>query len=382
MFRAHGTVPPVFQRPGLGITDRYMLGELALPFGVALGGTTVLVFVFQARKLAASALGRGLGLEDLLVIFIAALPPFAVLALPLACFVAVLVGLGRLGADRELQALYASGVGPFRLARVPVVFGASVTLLGLPVSLWGQPAGMRLLHDRLADVGLENLARAIRPGVFNEDFSRSAVYAAGVADDGRLEEILIFDARDPERPALVLAHRGRVLRDAKGLTFNLERGELHLFDAPHLDRYDRLRFARGRFGLDADRERVARARFLGTLMARPTFDLLSDAAARTATDPPLARRTVKEFWRRFSVPSMALVFSVVGCALGLRGRTASRMASAGWGLATVLGYYLITRLADGVVVRYPGTPFWAVWFPNLLLLGMGWAALRHAGRNR
>lgn len=369
-------------RRGLGIADRYLLREIARPFCVALCVVHALVFIFQARKLAASSLGLGLGPGDALVIFVAALPPFAVLALPLACFLSVLVGLGRLGTDRELQALYASGVEPLRLARVPILVGAAVTLLGLPVSLWGQPAGMRVLHDRLADVGLENLARAIRPGVFNEDLSRSAVYAAGLADDGRLTDILIFDARDPEKPTLVVADRGRIRREAGSLTFTLEQGELHRFDAPHLDRYDRIRFAHGRFGLDPGREVAARARFMSGLLARPTFDLLADAETTRTTDPPLGRRTAKEFWRRFSVPMMALIFAVVGAAIGLTDRPESRTPNAVWGLATVVGYYLLTRLADVVVVRYPGTPFWAVWFPNLLLLGIAGAVLLRAGRAR
>ena len=358
--------------------DLYLLKETALPFIVALSAVTVLVFVFQVRKLATSALGLGLSLEDALMIVAAALPPFVVLALPMAYLLSVLVALGRLGEDRELFALFAAGASPLRLARVPVLLGAVVTLASLPISLWAEPAGMRTLHDRLVTVGLKNLAQAIRPGVFNEDFAQSAVYAEGVSSDGTLENVLVFDARTPEEPVIVLAQRGRILRHHQNLTFSLHEGELHRFDPQNGDRYDRLRFERGRLALDADRELKERTQILSGLLMRPTFGLLQEADEKQNSDPPLSRRMVKTFWRRFSVPTMAWVFAVLGSAIGLRYRTHSRARSALWGLMSVLVYYLATRVADVLIVRYPGTPFLAVWLPNLILLVVGFGLLIRA----
>lgn len=364
----------------LSTADRYLLREIAAPFGVSLGVVTVLVFVFQGRKLAASTLGLGLGLDDVLVIFVSVLPPFLVLAVPLALLLSVLIGLGRLRADRELQAVYTAGIGPLRLARIPVLFGGIISVISLPLSIWGQPAGMQVLHDRLVDVGLENLSRAIRPGVFNQDFSGSAVYAARRTPDGALEDVLIFDDRNPSPPVLVLAQQGRVVRDPRSLAFMLQRGELHLFDAPDPTPYHRLSFERGRIGLDTRRELATRTQFMSALLMRPTFTLLSDAEAKRPADAPLSRRMTKAFWRRFAVPSMALVFAVIGCAIELRNRSTSHARSAVLGLSSVLVYYVMMRTADIVVVRYPGTPFWAVWLPNVLLLAAGYVALRRAHR--
>ena len=186
--------------------DRYLFREIAGPFALSVLVVVLLVFLFQARRLATAALGLGLTLEDAGLIFISALPPFLVLAIPIAYLLSVLVGLGRLSQDLERVALSAAGAGPFRIARVPILLGLVVSLGSLPIALYGEPYGLQLLHARLVDVGLRNLAGAIRPGVFNEEFRGTALYARET-DGETLRDVLLFDERSGDRPVLILARR-------------------------------------------------------------------------------------------------------------------------------------------------------------------------------
>src|SRR5438105_1732409 len=101
---------------GISRIDRYLFREIVLPLAISAALVVLAVFLFQARRLATAALGLGLTLEDAVVIFLSALPPFLMLAIPIAYLLSVLVGLGRLSADLEITALKAAGASPMRIA--------------------------------------------------------------------------------------------------------------------------------------------------------------------------------------------------------------------------------------------------------------------------
>lgn len=362
--------------------DRYILREILAPLVVSIGVVVAAVFLFQARRLATAALGLGLELEDGLVIFVSALPPFLTLAVPIAYLLSVLVALGRLSQDLELTAMLAAGMSPLRTARAPMLLGALVAALTVPVAIYGEPYGLRLLHDRLVDVGLRNLTRAAEPGVFNEDFRGSAMYAAGRDEHGRLAGVLLYDEREHERPVLVSAEAGRLAADpGRGVELVLERGELHAGAREDGDTYDRVRFEEAHLGLDAEREIGRRTQFVSVL-GRMTQEELRAEVTRLGPGSPLGRRIEKTYWRRWAFPSMAFVLGVVAAAIGLSSRARSRGATAILGMCSVVFYYVLTRIADFVVVTVEGTAIPMTFGPNLLLLGLGLLALVRAGGRR
>ncbi len=225
--------------------------------------------------------------------------------------------MGRLAQDRELVALSAAGASPLRLARVPIVLGCIVSFVGIPIAMYGEPYGLRLLHQRLVDVSLRNLTQAIQPGVFNEDFKGSAVYASA-HEDGTLAGVFVYDERNRERPVLVVSSRGGFELFDDAVVFSLEDGEMHLGTPGAADRYDRLQFERAEMGLDAADELVRRTRFVSPV-ARLTGSEMRAWAREAKLTTPLGRRIEKTYWRRFAFPSMALVFGLIAAAIALTG---------------------------------------------------------------
>ena len=364
--------------------DRYLIKEVSIPFFVSIGVVVGLIFLLQARRLATAALGLGLTLEDALVIFASALPPFLVLALPIAFLLAVLIGFGRLSQDLEVVAMFGAGASPLRIARVPMILGALLGVVSLPIALYGEPYGLNALRDRLLDVGLKNLTRAVQPGVFNEDFRGNAVYASGVDEAGRLIDVLVFDERNQERPVLVTSRWGDFeISESAGVVFSLESGELHLGEASDPERYDRVSFERAQLRLDAEQELFRRTRFVQSPINRMTNDeMLAEIERAREESPVYARRVEKSYWRRFSLPSMAFVFGIIGAAIALSGGVRARARNAILGIFAVVLYYLLTRVGDWGVVQLPGTSFSAAWVPNLMMLALGMVALLRTGRPR
>jgi lipopolysaccharide export system permease protein len=357
--------------------DRYVLRQIAVPFVLSVAVVVVLVFLLQARRLASAALGLGLTLEDVFVIFTSALPPFLVLAVPIAYLLSVLIGLGRLAQDLELIAFRAAGASGLRIARVPIILGLVVTGLGLPLAHFAEPYGLQALQARLIDVGLRNLTQAVRPGTFNEDFSGNAVYARAKSNDGALIDVLVFDERDPQHPVLVTSAKGGFRVTDRSVEFELSQGELHMGDPQAGKQYERIRFDALRMELDAKNELRRKTRFVSAISMLDSREIMRVAKSKGPNDA-FGRRFEKTFWRRFSVPLMALVFGLLGSAIALSASPRSRARNALMGLGSVLGYYILSRVGDLMVVKYPGTPFWGAFGPVLLMFVLSLIALYRA----
>ncbi|MBK8010655.1 MAG: LptF/LptG family permease [Deltaproteobacteria bacterium] len=367
--------------------DRHLLRQVAYPFVVAIGLVVALVFLFQARRLARAALGLGLTLSDVFTIFASALPPFLVLAIPIAFLLAVLLGLGRLSQDLEIVAIRASGATPLRIGRTTILLGAVVSLGCIPIAVIGEPYGLRTLHQRLVSVGLRNLSQAVRPGVFSEDFRGSAVYARQRSDDGTLSDVLLFDERDPERTVMMTARRGRVTTDSSNhVSFRLEQGEMHFGTPIEPSRYDRLHFERAELALDAHDEISRRTKFVSIIgrltmtQMREIFENQDRDRDRDRADEVYARRVEQTYWRRLAFPSMAFVFGVVGAAIALTDRARSRARNAVIGILVVVAYYVSTRIADIAVFNDLLAPFVAAWLPNLAFLVPAFVIFMRSGR--
>lgn len=334
------------------------------------------------QRIASAAVGFGLTGSDVLVILVAALPPFLVLAIPIAYMMSILIGMGRISQDLELVALKSAGMGPFRLARGPIALGALISALCVPLAVHGEPYGLNLLYERLVDVGLRNITSAIRPGVFNTGFRRIALYAASRDKNGDLVDVLVSDERNAKQPIMLTAARGRLVpRSAKDLTLNLEDGEIHMGLGTSQQKYDLVRFDEASLGIDAAQELKERTRFVSEL-GRLSSSEMQERVTQLGPDNKLGRRIEKTYWRRFAFPSMALVFGIFALAIILSGGPSARARNALWALGAVVTYYILTRVGDYAVVQYPGTPFWAAFGPNFVILFLGLWGLMRSGRAR
>lgn len=360
--------------------DRYIAREICVPFAFSVAFVVFVVFLFQMQRLATAAVGFGLHASDVLVILVAALPPFLVLAIPIAFLLSVLIGMGRLAGDLELTALRAAGATPWALARVPLILGAIVSVLCVPVAMYGEPYGLNILYERLIDVSLRNITSAIQPGVFNTNFRGLALYAAGTTDDGRLSDVLLFDERDRAHPVLILASVGSLdTHGGRDIVMTLEDGEMHLGAGTDDTRYDRIRFDRAQFGIDTERELYQRTRFISDI-GRMTPDEMLARAADYGPEHPVGRRIEKTYWRRFAFPSMALIFGLIAAAIALSSGATSRARNAVLAIGAIVGYYVLTRVGDWATLEYAGTPLIAAFGPNLLVLAIGVVALARSGR--
>ncbi len=137
--------------------QRYVLKEIIGPTGLGLLVFTFVFLVGQMFKLADrllnSAIPTALAGELILLI----LPSVLAVTIPMAVLVGVLLGVGRLAADREILAMRASGISLFHLAK-PVI-GFTILLSGLMI--WGNMRLIPYLNLKSADLQVQVLFQSL-----------------------------------------------------------------------------------------------------------------------------------------------------------------------------------------------------------------------------
>lgn len=123
------------------IVRYYLLKELTIPLVLWLAFLFLLLFLMQFLRGADVLLGSAVTPADIgrLASFIS--PHFIVMSIPIALLLAILLGLGRLGEDREIIALQALGVSPWQILTVPLLLGTALGAITLALASSVEPWG-------------------------------------------------------------------------------------------------------------------------------------------------------------------------------------------------------------------------------------------------
>ncbi len=332
---------------------------MAFPTLFALGGMTLVVLTRELlgysdlvinRGLSAGVVGAIAGLQAL---------PLAANMLPFAVLVGALVALGRLGADRELLVLEASGVSARRLVGPVLGFAGSMTALAIAMSVWIGPWASRSIDQKLMDLARDHPAALILPGVVNE-FGNWKLTAREVSADGRrLGGVALWFPRFGQT---IFAKRA-VLEEARGIGRLKLRNGLVIMEPhgkPRSMRFDRM-ITELPDTIESDFERNDSDRITGM-----TLEQLEARAADKEISKRNRLETEVEYHRRFALPVATLVFGILVLPLFLIRGQQSRAAGAMLGVVAVVFYYGLVQLGNGLVQS--GTLGVAVgaWIPNVV----------------
>ena len=191
------------------ILDRYIFREIAQTW---LAVTAVLLFILLTNqfarvlgdvakdKLPKDAVFQLIGLTAL---------QYMTLLVPIALFLAVLLGLGRLYRDSELPAMMACRVGPAGIYR-PVMWLLTPLVAGVAWLAMDVAPGALVAVER---IGVEARRQAdlssIEPGRFTSAGSDGAtVYAERVQGPGQVENVFLQQRDESGRVEVVVAERG------------------------------------------------------------------------------------------------------------------------------------------------------------------------------
>lgn len=374
-----------------------------LPSLLATAAFGIVVLLTDLLAYADLIVNRGLGVREVGELALLQLVPTLARTLPFAVLLGILVGLGRLAADRELLALEASGFSPRQLALPGLVFALIATGLSVYLSVALSPDSQRRVRDHMLELTRERPGLSLRPGVAS-NLDGWRIEARRIDSSGsELEGVLVYmpsldetifskhgtileprvdpadaaqggERSDPRTPeAHVGAPASGAGGPAAGKRMVLEDG-LVLFNAER--RASVLRFDRLETTLPATRpDKNLPVDVVSTL---PFRDLV--AIAREEGNSDRGRFYLGEAHRRIALGVAALPFGLLAMGLALGRRTLSRSTGIAMGIGGAVAYYALFQLSEGLL-RGERTPVaLAIWMPDLVLGGVAVLLLMLAGR--
>src|SRR5688572_22462127 len=194
--------------------DRYLIREILPPFGLAVLIFTFLLQLPPLMEELERLVAKGVAWKTVGHMIVLLAPQALGLTIPMSLLVGILIGLGRLSADRESVALLACGVSPYRLLR-PIgtlaIGAAAATIYVMVVAI---PDANQTFRDITFDIIGKRVATEVRPRVFFEDFPGWVLYPRDEAPPGQAgwRQLMVADtSTKPGTTSIYFAERGRLV---------------------------------------------------------------------------------------------------------------------------------------------------------------------------
>jgi lipopolysaccharide export system permease protein len=348
------------------IIHRYVLAEIWGPFLIALFTFTLVTLLHRFSRLADLVVAKGIPAPLVGKLLLSLLPAFLEITLPAALLIAVLLALGRLGADSETTALCTAGVGMRGLLLPVLVFSLAVFLGNLFIGWAGIPWGQKVLTESLARIISIRAGAGVGERVFREVAPDVLLFPDRVSPDGTtLYGVMLSQRVEGQDPLLVFAKEGKFLpeSDDKPSGIVLSNGTIHNDDRR------------------TNAYRMASFREMEFRLPKPTDEAGNQDSPKSLTLPQLARKISESeekgsagpyryhFHRRLSLAASCLAFGLLAIPLGLSQRARGKSPALASTLAIILFFYFFLATAGAVEESSPRFMAVLLWLPNAVGLG-------------
>ncbi|MCC7410361.1 MAG: LPS export ABC transporter permease LptF [Gammaproteobacteria bacterium] len=356
------------------IIERYIAAEVLRPL---MASATFLLVIFVGYSSAQFLTDAVNGLLPVDVLYSLILLKAAValeVLLPIALYVSVVLGLGRLYGDSEITAMLACGIGLGRVVRVVFVVSLALALAVAGLSLYGRPRAYEESYWIRARADAQMVLDRLEGGrFFIGTHSGRAIFVGHVGVGGILHDVFL---RDEIRNVvhLVRARRGHQQVDPGSGRRRLVLEDVRLYALNRDNTHDII----GRFGQFAIvLDTPGRVSVGYRRKAAPTLELVG---SRQPED-------LAELQWRISTPVSTVLLGLLGVVVGRSGRGRGRSRYGKMIAATLVyaAYYNVSALArtwvdKGVVPVVPGIWWVQVLFAVLLVFLFALPRLRFRRR--
>jgi LPS export ABC transporter permease LptG/LPS export ABC transporter permease LptF len=349
--------------------DRYLIREMALPFVLGLVVLTFLLQVPPFLQQSASLVAGGVPWSTILRALYMLLPQALSITIPMAVLLGILVGFGRLAADREFVAMQACGVSFVRLLRPVVlvaVVGTAATAYEIIVAL---PAANLKFREIAYSVVAEQVEHDIKPQVFFQNFPNHVIKVGDVMPGGRWRDVFVAETENATT-RVYLAREGRVAldRERRLVQLQLTNGVSYTTNLANREQADSTAFASLSVNLDPNAVFPPPPAKGAPEM---TFaELHADIEQlRAHGDPAYTDRFMVQ--EKFALPATCPILALIGLALGTSNRKDGKLASFVLGFGVILVYYILLYGARAFATGGRLTPEWAPWIPNIVMAVAG-----------
>jgi lipopolysaccharide export system permease protein len=179
--------------------DRYVIREVLPPFLLSLLVFTFLLEIPPVMRQLETLVAKGVSWQIAGRIILTLIPQALGVTIPMSLLTGLLIGLGRLSADREAVALLSCGVSPYRLLRPVLLMALLSAAATLYVMVKVIPDSNQTYREITFEVVSKRVANDIRPRIFFEDFPGWVLYARDEPrEGGGWKDVLVANTSKPD----------------------------------------------------------------------------------------------------------------------------------------------------------------------------------------
>lgn len=362
----------------LQILDRYMLTELAGPFGFGLAAFTLIFAATQLLNIGRLVSSEHAPLWAAIEIFFWQLPAEMGLVLPMALLLGTLLTIQRLSGESEITALKAGGISFMRMTAPLLAAGLVMSFVTFIV----QEVVAPYASDQTTQI--ENTVIS-HTSAFNRDLTVSAPLPGGgrqvtfatayeAHTQALLHVTLIQYDKHNAAQQIVFADRA----DFSAAQWTLENASIYRFNPdgtviaePHI--------ATQQIALGEDPSEIVRRIKQNDPENMSRSEIRAIVASGQLTSPEY-NKYVTTYQEKLAQPFACFVFVLIAIPFGMRAARSGGGTSVGFGLAVaiVFVYYIVLTIFSYISEAYVLlAPLWA-WVPNIIFTVFGLVRLRRA----
>lgn len=348
----------------------YIGREVVVNFFLSLTLFTFIVLLSRLLKLTDLVIGSGVSLVSVTRLFLAMMPSFLLITMPLSFLLAVLLTFGRMSADSEIVAMKASGIGVYRMAGPAIILALLVCCATAYLSIYAEPTGRRTMRDIAINVAMDKASSAVKAQVFNDKFPGLTIFADKVfKDTNQLEGIFISDSRIDDSQTIITATKGKLVTDkpSNALLLHLKDGSIHRnTDDAQNGGLQVISFST--YDINISMENSA-AQASGTAL-RPKLQTLFQLFDSLKQKPDILEEQKRlelraEINERLIMPLSPLLFSLIAIPLGISSHRSNKGAGFALSLAVFMIYYMLLSIAKTLVIEQNWPLTATMWTPSI-----------------
>ncbi len=333
------------------ILDRYVVREVLIPFFLSLLISTFLLEMPPILDQGEKLIEKGVGWGTIVHVLALLLPQALGVTIPISLLLGLLIGLGRLSADREFVALQACGISIFRVLR-PVAGLAIVACVATGyVMIEALPNANQTFREIAFNVTASRAQSDVKPRVFFEADPNHVLYVQDTLPGGGWRDVFVADSTRPDETSVYLAEGGRMIvdREQRVVELLLETGTRHTTFLKEPEKYEGSSFDRLVLRMDADLV-LPRARTLLKGDNEMTIAELRAEIAKAPSRGPAEYGQLFTIQQKFAIPGACLVLALIGLGLGLTNRKDGKLAGFVLGFGVIMIYYFLLWTSRALAV--------------------------------
>ncbi|MDR3334701.1 MAG: LptF/LptG family permease [Treponema sp.] len=400
---------------------RYLVLETLFSFLVAFLFFFVIFFVNQLLLLAQEILTKKVPFQQVALLLLYALPSIIALSAPFAALVGTLMTIGRLTSDNEILVMLSSGLSYSSIFIPTLAVGIIISIISFIANDVLLPAGtvqyVRLYRRILVSTP------ALELGANSVKRFKDTVIVTGAVTGTSIGDVFILDKTSDGERRVIMAKNAE-FRDAGRAGLSLDLSDAFIQSSKEITRRDYdyasssfLRYwvpqedmiqavstigPREMSSLDVGREIKGKEGELQDRLDERYNRILDQALAledslrkgprheawnrkgnyfATYTKEIQAVELLKkdrslrnyrlEYYKKFSIPLGALSFVFLAVPLGLLAKKSGQTVGFIFGLLIAVVYWALMFVGQTMGLRLGYSPFWTMWFPNILATSIG-----------